>query len=91
MLVPGAGEPNFDTFVADPFEGRKVRREREVVQLLEKLQPDMIMMDPGKIGKVAGCAVLGLWGGCRGVGGLRVVLLRDKGLEVEVGFFILYY
>lgn len=37
MLVPGAGEQNYDTFVADPFEDRNVRREREVVQLLEKL------------------------------------------------------
>ena len=54
MLVPGAGEEHYDTFVADPFEDRKVRREREVAQLLEKLPPDMIMLDPGRVGKVRG-------------------------------------
>lgn len=52
MLVPGSGEANYDTFVADPFETTKVKNEREVAQLLEKLPPDMIMLDPTKVGKV---------------------------------------
>lgn len=54
LLVPGAGEPNFDSFVANPYQAKKERQEQEVVQLLDKLQPDTIMLDPEQIGKVGG-------------------------------------
>jgi U3 small nucleolar RNA-associated protein 7 len=37
ILVPGAGEPNFDSSETDPFEGSKARREREVKSLLDKV------------------------------------------------------
>ncbi|KAF3628125.1 histone H3.2 [Capsicum annuum] len=53
ILIPGFGEPNFDSWVANPFETSKQRREKEVCSLLEKLPPESIMLDPTKIGKIA--------------------------------------
>lgn len=52
VLVPGAGEPNFDSFVANPYASKQERQEQEVVQLLDKLQPDSITLDPDAVGKV---------------------------------------
>ncbi|GFQ00344.1 probable U3 small nucleolar RNA-associated protein 7 [Phtheirospermum japonicum] len=52
VLIPGSGEPNFDSWVANPFETRKQRNEKEVKMLLDKLPPETIMLDPTKIGSV---------------------------------------
>ncbi|KAL9318115.1 hypothetical protein ACSQ67_014632 [Phaseolus vulgaris] len=52
ILIPGAGEPNFDSWVANPFETSKQRREKEIRTLLDKLPPETIMLDPSKIGTV---------------------------------------
>jgi U3 small nucleolar RNA-associated protein 7 len=38
ILVPGSGEPNFDSAEADPFEGRNARRESVVRGLLHKVR-----------------------------------------------------
>lgn len=51
ILIPGAGEPNFDSFVANPFQSRRERQEQEVHMLLDKLQPETIVLDPESIGK----------------------------------------
>ncbi|KAF8069492.1 utp7 [Scenedesmus sp. PABB004] len=51
-LVPGAGEPNFDSYVANPYASARERREAEVAALLDKLQPDTIMLEPEAVGKV---------------------------------------
>lgn len=52
LLVPGAGEPNFDSYVANPYETLKQRREAEVHRLLDKLPPDTIALDPNSIGGI---------------------------------------
>jgi U3 small nucleolar RNA-associated protein 7 len=52
IIVPGSGEPNFDTFEANPFENKKQRREGTIQKVLEKLSPDTITLDPDIIGNV---------------------------------------
>ncbi|KAF5834675.1 WD40-repeat-containing domain protein [Dunaliella salina] len=48
----GSGEPNFDSFVANPYASLRERREGEVAALLDKLQPTTIVLDPNTIGRV---------------------------------------
>ena len=70
ILVPGAGEPNFDSLVADPYQTGKQRQEQEVHQLMDKLQPAMITLDPTSVAKV--CArerVAGAWSAMLALGG----------------------
>ncbi|GAA5986497.1 hypothetical protein JCM11641_005219 [Rhodosporidiobolus odoratus] len=52
LLVPGAGEPNFDSLESDPFESKRRRREREVNNLLDKIPMDLITLDQDVVGKL---------------------------------------
>jgi U3 small nucleolar RNA-associated protein 7 len=47
VVVPGSGEPNIDSNVANPFATVEWRQEQEVRGLLDKIPWDMITMEEG--------------------------------------------
>ncbi|KAG1313843.1 hypothetical protein G6F62_000634 [Rhizopus arrhizus] len=52
LVIPGSGQANFDSLEANPYQTKKQRQEAEVHSLLDKLQPDMIVLDPTTLGKL---------------------------------------
>uniref|UniRef100_A0A674H905 BING4 C-terminal domain-containing protein n=1 Tax=Taeniopygia guttata TaxID=59729 RepID=A0A674H905_TAEGU len=57
LLVPGAGEPNFDALENNPYRSRRQRQEWEVKALLEKIPAELLTPDPALLGRVDGAAM----------------------------------
>ncbi|OCF72182.1 U3 small nucleolar RNA-associated protein 7 [Kwoniella mangroviensis CBS 8886] len=53
LLVPGSGEPNFDSNEADLYETYSRKRERDVRGLLEKIRPELITLDTDFLGHIS--------------------------------------
>jgi len=51
LLVPGSGEPNFDSLEANPFMTKAQKREMEVKMLMDKVSYKMICLDPNELAK----------------------------------------
>ena len=52
LVIPGAGEANYDALEINPYETAKQRQEQEVRSLLDKLPADTITLDPNSLGMV---------------------------------------
>ena len=52
IIVPGAGEANFDALEFSPFETVRQRQKAEIKALLEKLRPRMIGLNSNFVGSL---------------------------------------
>ena len=52
VIIPGAGEPNFDAMEINPYANVKQRQEAEIKALLEKIPAEMISLNPEFVGNL---------------------------------------
>jgi U3 small nucleolar RNA-associated protein 7 len=50
IIIPGSGEPNFDSYAANPYRSTKSSKKIELRDLIEKLKPETIVLNPEFIG-----------------------------------------
>ena len=52
LLIPGAGEANYDALELNPFESKRQKQETEVKMLLNKIPAELIALDAESIHQI---------------------------------------
>lgn len=52
IVIPGSGDPQFDSLESNPYATDKSLNNQTVHKLLDKIQPEMIQLNPELVGKI---------------------------------------